>query len=401
MPEEQPPDETSPPRPSPRKGMTPEQRRFLATPRAPREEPAAAEEPAGPEPTPDRPAPEASDISRRPREMHRASPAESEATAAPEESIPELAEESRPSGGMLRPDQTAARTGELRRAILVLSGILLLVGAFYVGLKFPYWKYRFYTSRHEPKLEEPLQKKFAGISSDELIKQALEAERAGNLKDAAERLIAAKYKDRSYRGILARVGRMAYEKRDFDSADKLFERAIAFGENLDTANFFRGMIATRRKDLPAAERFFEAATVAAPFVADYQFSFGDALRLDHRPRDAVSHYERAILLSKNDLEAAVCRFKIRMARMEAGEESKLSDEVKAQAAAGKISVDWLLTSAALHIRAGEVDEAIPLIELARDENEPGVFGACVSDAFFIESARTHPRLVQVCRPPGR
>src|SRR5213075_2899137 len=97
--------------------------------------------------------------------------------------------------------------------------------------------------------------------------QGLAAERAGNFQEAADQLIAAKHKDLTYRGILFHVGRIVYEHGDFDGADKLFERSIAFNENVDRANYMRGLLAVRRKDLPAAQRFFSEAAKADPFTA--------------------------------------------------------------------------------------------------------------------------------------
>ncbi len=111
-----------------------------------------------------------------------------------------------------------------------------------------------------------------------------------NSRRRRERFLAAKQKNLSYRGILARVAKIAYDHKDMATADNLFEKAIEFGENIDTSNYFRGLIAVRRKDLPAAIRSFEAAIAAAPFVADYHFYLGEA----HPAGSSFARFDRAL-----------------------------------------------------------------------------------------------------------
>ncbi len=233
---------------------------------------------------------------------------------------------------------------------------------------------------------------YPGVAAPDLIKQALLDERAGNWQEAADRFLAAKRRDLRYRGILFRVGKILYDRRNFESAEEAFERAIAFGENVEAANFYRGLIAVRRRDLPAATRFFEEAVKAAPFVSDYHYYRGETLRLDLKPKESIPHYEQAVLLARNEQDATVCHFKMRMARIEGAEGSAVSEELAKTEAAGPLSVDWLMTSAALQLRGGHVDEARQLILQAREGPAPGLFASCVNDFYFHDAARKYPEL---------
>ncbi|MEO5721269.1 MAG: hypothetical protein ABIR71_07350 [Chthoniobacterales bacterium] len=396
MPEEPPPDKSPQPPSQPRRRMlTPEQRRFLGTPRPRGEDsdlPLEPEPPAAPPielpPETPRPEPKAPQVE---DELEREEETETEEPDEPEK---------RSKGGTLRLDQKASRVPEMQRAILIIGALVLIGLTFFVGMKFPYWRYKVMSARNTPDLKGTVANKFPGVSKDQLIADGLRLEREGKFNEAAERLLAAKHQDLGYRGILARVGKIAYDHKDFKTADQLFERAIAFGENVDNANYFRGLIAVRYKDLPAALRFFEAATVAEPFVADYHFYLGEALRLNHHPRDAIPRYEHAALLAPNDQQADICRFKIRMALLEAADADKVKVQLEAQKSAGKLSVDWLMTAAAIDLREGRLDEAIPLILLAHDSGEPDLFAACITDAYFVEAAHKHPRVAEVSRLPA-
>lgn len=411
-----PPREERPARPDwpRRRGLTPEQRRFLGAPRIREkraETPGVHEDtradatvPYLPEEAPADP-PRTFDPSRRTEKAETATPSpihegeqETRETREPEDP------DSGPSKKLLRPDEERSRIPEMQRALLILGALLLLGLTFYVGMRFPYWRHKLYSARNAPKLDQ-VRDKFPGISAEELVQQALKLERAGNKRDAAERYIAAKHKNLRYRGILQRVGRIAYDNGEFHTADKLFERAIAFGENIDTANYYRGLIAVRRKDLPAAQRFFEAAATASPFIADHHFYLAETLRMDHRPYDAIPRYAQAALLARTEEAATVCRFKMRMTRLEAAEMSKIGAEIEAERKSGTLPVDWLMTAAALHIREARVDEGVALIAQARAANQPGLFVSCVADRFFVDAGQKNPAIAEACRveaapPPG-
>ena len=359
-------------------GITPEQRRLLDTSRGPSAHPT---ERAQPEPdTPPTPDPE-----KRPTP----SPPGSHPTHKSRRVDPG------DFGGVTAPGQPTARASrviEARQAFLILGTILLLGLSFYGGTKLNYLRYLL-ASRKAPKLEQGADR-YHGVAAEELVKQALNAERAGKWQEAVERFMAAKNKDLRYRGILFRVGKLVYEHRDFDAADKAFERAITFGENVEAANFYRGLIAVRRRNLPAAEQFFEAAVEAAPFVPDYHYYWGETLRLDLKPEQSVAHYDQAVLLARTDQDAAVGQFKIRMAKIEAAEGATVAAELTAKESAGPLSADWLMTAAALQLRSSHVDSARQLILQARDAKAPGLFASCVNDFYFREAAKKNPELAE-------
>ena len=318
--------------------LTPEQRRFLGRPRPLHEraeggknleEELVTKEQSAPTPQPrEEPKPQKQRVvTARPKEPKKVEPARVE-------------QKSEPRGAVRVVDKKSSRAIEVQHAALVIGAILVLCFAFYVGKKFDYWRYVLMT-RTKPKLLDKTVEKFPNSSAGELIEQALAAERRGDWHDAVERFIAAKHKNLAYRGILFHAGRLAYDKGDFDNADKLFERAIAFHENVDTSNFYRGLIATRHRDLPAAERFFEAAATADPFTADYYYYWGEALRLDNHPQEATPRYEQAERRARGEQDMLVCQFKRRMARLEAGETAKLKMEIEEQGKAGPLSLPWL------------------------------------------------------------
>ena len=291
-----------------------------------------------------------------------------------------------------------SRALEVQNIALGLGALFLLFVAFYAGKKFDVWRYQL-MSEARAKNSVPGLEKFAANSPNELVDQAIVDERIGNWKEAANRLLAAKHKNLILPGLLFRAAKIYYDHNDFDAADAWFDRALAFHEDVAESSYYRGMIAKGRGDFPAAERFFEAAANAAPFNADYLYSWAETLRRDHRPKEAAMRYQQAALRAQQNQDV-VCRFKARLADIEAGDVASVTDELDKKIAAGLLSVDWMMTQAALHLQAGKIEDAARLIERARASDTSfmqGHFAACASDKFFTDAATNYPQLAEALR----
>jgi tetratricopeptide (TPR) repeat protein len=325
-------------------------------------------------------------------------------TATPEASPPSTpsappsAAESSPVTEPVRAQWRLARILEMQNIALFFGALLLLFVAFYVGKKFDYWRYQLMT--HLRGKDSGLAtNRFPTASAGDLIEQAIVDERIGNWKDAAERFIAAKQRNLALPGLLFRAAKIYYDHGDFDAADMLFDRTIAFGENIPEANYYRGMIANGRRDYPAAQRFYEAAASAAPFNADYFYSWAEVLRRDHRLREAIARYSQAALRAAES-EETVCRFKMRMTMIEAGDGAKVNADLETRIRTGPLSVDWFMTQAALDLHTGNVDDAAHAVKQAREADTSlyrGHFAACAGDKFFVEAAANYPQLADALR----
>ena len=379
MAEQEPNDKSGHPR---RRTLTPEQRRFLNTPKKPQpNEPSAAanEEAAAPPPQ--------KEERRRPLPQP---PIELEEDPAEPEDLPERRDAPlRQSNVTAQTD--AARTVEMRSVFLIFSAVILLGAVFVIGKKFDSIRYHLLTYVKGPDLDAPTNK-YPGLSAEELVETGLAAERRGDWNDAAARFIEAKRKNRALPGILFRIGKSAYDRGDMASADLAFDRALKFGENIPLANYYRGLIAVRRHDLPAATRFFEAAAAAEPFVPDFYYFWGEALRIDQHPREAIHRYQQAMERASNPQDSVLYQFKIRLARIEAVETTQIQAEIGAARAAGPLSVDWLMTDAALQLQAGNIDQAARLISEARELPAKALFMTCAGDTVFRQAGEKHPEI---------
>ena len=309
-----------------------------------------------------------------------------------------VAETARPKQrqGGLRVDEQAKRALGLQHIAVIGGALLLLFCAFYVGKNFQYWKYLLAT-RNAPVAPAGLEDKFPGVAAEDLVEQALAAESAGDWRGAVDRLLIAKYKDRAYRGLFYRIGKILYDKGEHAAADDIFAKAIEFGEDVPMANHHRGLIATAANNLPAAERFLSDAARAEPLVPDHYYHWAEALRLAGKPREAIQRYDQAIVRARTDEVRRFAQLKRRLAQVESGDLAEITKGLETQRAAGPLNVEWLMTGAAMEIQQGRIDSAVQLIGQAREAKNPRAFVTAVRDMFFRKAAQKNPALAEATR----
>lgn len=289
-----------------------------------------------------------------------------------------------------------ARTKEFFTIGAVIAVILFLFGAFYLGRKIDYWRYRWQMRKATG--ETAKQDKFPQFTAEQLIEQALIAEKGGRAQEAVEKLLAAKTKSPQTQGLILRAAVILFRNNELDMADRLLARAVAIGENADSASIFRGLIAMKRKDWLGAENNFDSATRLTPFLPQPYFEWAEALRFDHKPKEAITRYQQADLRAAGASDAAICKYKVRVTRVEMGDTDPVRQELeKRRAAGGDLSIDWLMTEAALAIREGKFGVATDLITKARANPRDLMFLACANDPFFRDVADRHPELAPLLR----
>ena len=374
-----------------RKPMTPELRRFLGPGRSWHDyDPATARQPNGPED----PAwsPEAEKESLREERTGSAD--------AGEDSEPQFARVKIPPPDIAAlPMKPPAQAISIHKPVLAAALCVALAVGVFLGTKVNRFKQGFVPRENADRTRFE-SKKFSGSSGDELIEHGFAAERAGDWERAVGYFVAADEMDPASHAAVFHAGQLCYDHADWESADRLLARAAHTAAYAGAANYLRGLIALRRKDLPAAEWFFEAASNAEPLNSAYYLQWGEALRRDHRPGDAIQRYEQAAMRAPTEQKLLVSRLKARLAKVETGNTSAVSAELEQKRRTGPLPVDLLLAEAALKIQAGEATGAAHLIEEAWATEQAStvpVVGALLSDMLFVEASRKYPEIARACR----
>ena len=90
---------------------------------------------------------------------------------------------------------------------------------------------------------------------------------------------------------------------------------------------------------------------------------------------------------------------MRMAELEAGDLTKVRSELEQQQIRGPLSVDWIMTSAAVEIQQGHIEEAVQLVEQAHEADRShlfALFAACAGDRLFSVACQNSPELTRAC-----
>jgi hypothetical protein len=320
------------------------------------------------------------------------SAAEEERQPEPEVERERRTSRSRSVAGV-RADEKTSRAVQMQHVAIILAVVFFTGAMFYLGTKFPFLVYKIRTYR-QAKAEKALPDPYPNVSPEELVQQGLVAQNAGRWQEAADRFISAKRKNHDLRGIFFRVGALLAENGDLINADKFLARSIEFGEDVDAANSYRAEIAARDQNLATAESFAETAAAAAPFNWIYYYRWAEILRQNGRPKDAIRRYEQGALCAKESLNDWVCRFKIRLARIEA-RDPEIAGEIAQKLSEESPAGDWLITSAALKVQEGHFGDAVALLEKARAISTSSVFGFGISDMIFRNAAMRDPTLLDL------
>ena len=293
----------------------------------------------------------------------------------------------------VRPDEKASRAVQMQHVAIILAVVFFTGAMFYLGTKFPFFVYKIRTLR-QAKAEQALPDPYPNVSPEELVQQGLVAQNAGRWQEAADRFVSAKRKNHELRGIFFRVGALLAENGDLINADKFLGRSIELGEDVDAANSYRAEIAVRDQNFATAEGFAETAAAAAPFNWIYYYRWAEILRQNGRPKDAIRRYEQGALCAKESLNDWICRFKIRLARIEA-RDPEIAGEIAQKLSEESPAGDWLITSAALKVQEGHFGDAVALLEKARAISTSSVFGFGISDMIFRNAAMRDPTLLNL------
>jgi tetratricopeptide (TPR) repeat protein len=136
------------------------------------------------------------------------------------------------------------------------------------------------------------------------------------------------------------------------------------------------------QDHAGALQEFLLAAAASPADAQPRYNASESLRHLGRPADAIEQLRDAVQRNPGE---PLYAFKLRLARIEAGQEKDLEADIRQQLAVKPPAGDWILTAAAVSLRHGRFAEAAGLMSAARQVMQPALFFALIQDSLFAAS----------------
>ncbi len=189
-------------------------------------------------------------------------------------------------------------------------------------------------------------------------------------------------------GIEYQLAVICFSERDSEGVVRHAQTSIDRGEQVPEAMGLIGVSLAQRSDFRGAISWFARAQQANPTDAQTVYNWSEVLRKSGDPAGAEAKLREALALKPNEVLYA---FKRRMALIDAGRGAELQDRLRAELAAKPPAGDWLLTSAAAKVKAGEFAGAAAELGRARAAMAPQLFATLLQDDLFMRS-RAQPEL---------
>jgi Tfp pilus assembly protein PilF len=214
-----------------------------------------------------------------------------------------------------------------------------------------------------------------------VLDQALTAQSAGDPEKAFNLLEQVRSGGEHVNGLDFELGWLAYRRGDYPTALVALNRSIADGEEVGAAYDLRGLIAGQQRPGLGGDDF-ESATQERPFDAIAFFHWGEALRRNGKPRQALVHLQQALARAQSPAAQSLYGLKIRLTQIELGEEKDFAPALAAALARPQLVPEWLLTAAAQEMHAGNYAAAAAHLESVRQIGGPAALGLSLQDYFF-------------------
>ena len=186
---------------------------------------------------------------------------------------------------------------------------------------------------------------------------------------------------------------------NFSQAESQVLGQIQEGVDMPDAYFLLGLLRAARSDYPGATQAFAAAAALDPARAETEFLWGDTLRREGRPREAIAHFRAAMRRNRQETNEGYYQYKLWLSQLEAGgddaaevEKSLLAGAESRTNAAGFVQ----LAVAAQALQRGEISVAANCLSAARESMESALFRIGLQDPIWT-AERNRPELLEFFR----
>lgn len=172
---------------------------------------------------------------------------------------------------------------------------------------------------------------------------------------------------------------------DHETAETLARELLSTAspdEKIGARNLL-GMVLGQAGNYEEAILLFQENIQEEPANAGAYANLGEALRRAGRPREALEPLQKTVELQP---ESILYALKLRLARVEAGEDEEIGEETARQLQQNPPPADWLITAAAIALHREKWSEAKILLEQAKATFQPQLYGELMQDVAFSRHA---------------
>ena len=158
-------------------------------------------------------------------------------------------------------------------------------------------------------------------------------------------------------------------------------------DSIPDTDFMMALVHLMRREFAIADEAFSHAVALDPARPDLYYFWGECLRSQGKPREAVEKFHSAMLRNQYETAESLYQLKLWLSEIQADEEDSAGTNAaieNALAIKPRPSYSALFASAARELKAGRIKEAADWIAKGQLEVEPVVFRVILQDPLFSQ-----------------
>jgi len=221
------------------------------------------------------------------------------------------------------------------------------------------------------------------------LSDAIQAQLGRKYEESLALFEEAKKLDPMLKGVDYQMAVSAFNLGDEARTEKYAYATIAANDSGANAYNLLGTLYARRGDYPAAEWAFAQGIALNPADPIPLYNLSEALRAQGRSVEAMDRLREAIQRNPGEPLYAL---KLRLAKIEAGQSIELIPDVDRELALKPPAGDWLMTAAAIALKADRFGEAAALLASARGQMQPILFFGLIQEDPLFRQYKQQPQI---------
>ena len=232
------------------------------------------------------------------------------------------------------------------------------------------------------------------------VDDAFAATKRGAYADARLRFSALREKHPEWPSVAVEVARAALYEHDTQGAQGILG-ILSANRLTPDADFMTALLHLTNKEFDLAEVSFGTAVALDPTRPDFYYFWGECLRRDGKPQEAIGKFRSALLRNQYENSEGLYQLKLWLSEIQADQEeaSGGGKEIDAALAQPRAPYEALFAAAARAIKQKHFANAADFVTQAQTITEPAVFRVIMQDPTFLEeSTRPETRAVLQVEP---
>ena len=226
------------------------------------------------------------------------------------------------------------------------------------------------------------------------VDDAFEATKRGSYDEGRRRFTALHDKHPEWPSMAVETARDSLYQHDAQGAQNILG-VLAANRVTPDADFMMALLHLTNKEFDLAEVAFATAVALDPARPDYYFFWGECLRRDGKPQEAIDKFRSALLRNQYENVEGLYQLKLWLSEIQADKEesSGAGKEIDAALSQPRPPYEALFAAAGRAIKVNRFADAASFIAKAQEVTEPAVFRVILQDPTFLEES-TRPELAE-------